>query len=77
MIDFLLLLLLFVSQDSGHIFKVTQFIQKQVTEVSLVSDKYINICFTMRLTLFGKGHQEHQMSSLTHHQQSNSLQIER
>lgn len=45
MIDFLLLLLLFVSQDSGHIFKVTQFIQKQVTEVSLVSDKYINMFY--------------------------------
>lgn len=55
MIDFLLLLLLFVSQDSGHIFKVTQFIQKQVTEVSLVSDKYINMFYDVSVGIRASG----------------------
>lgn len=55
MIDFLLLLLLFVWQDSGHIFKVTQFIQKQVTEVSLVSDKYINMFYDVSVGIRASG----------------------
>lgn len=54
MIDFLLLLLLFVWQDSGHIL-VTQFIQKQVTEVSLVSDKYINMFYDVSVGIKASG----------------------
>lgn len=54
MIDFLLLLLLFVWQDSGHIL-VTQFIQKQVTEVSLVSDKYINMFYDVSVGIRASG----------------------